>query len=138
MCWKKSFSNKNEVFLRLRIKPTPDSIEIIKNGAFDEQAKAELNKNSLITEFVSQPMAIRSKSTFSHVIRNIEEKLAFFKRYLSGTVKWKTSTKDLLKSSDKPKFGWDRDLYGDYNREQFNNITGDAIKTMRRLKKIGH
>ncbi len=102
--------NKNEVFLKIRIKPTPDGIEIIKNGAFDEKAKAMINTNPLITEFVSQPIAVRAKSAYTDITRNLEEKLAFFKKYISGTAKWRTTTKDLLKSSNKPKFGWDKDL----------------------------
>jgi hypothetical protein len=93
---------KNEVFLKLRIKPTPAGIERIKNNTSDKKAKEELEKNSLITEFVSQPIAVRSKDAYAQLIRNIEDKYAFFKRYILGTAQWK--------SSDKPKFGWDRNL----------------------------
>ena len=102
-------ANKNEIFLKLRIKPTPDSIEIIKAGA-DENAKAELNRNPLITETISPPIAVRSKNAYNTIIKFTEEKLEFFKRYISGAAKWKTTTKDLLKTSNKPKFGWDKDL----------------------------
>ncbi len=101
---------KNEVFLKLRIKPTPNGIEIIKRGAFDEKAKAEIVQNPLITEFVSQPIPVRSKSAYSDIVKHLNEKLAFFKNYISGTSNWKTSTKGLLKPSDKPKYQWDKDL----------------------------
>ena len=102
--------NKNEVFLKLRILPTPVARDIIKRNSLDEQTKTMINKNPLITEFVSQPIAIRSKSAYSDIIKHLEEKLAFFKKYISGTAKWRTTTKDLLKSSDKPKYQWDKNL----------------------------
>ncbi len=69
---------KNEVFLKLRIKPTPAGIERIKNNTSDKKAKEELEKNSLITEFVSQPIAVRSKDAYAQLIRNIQDKYAFF------------------------------------------------------------
>ncbi len=126
-------NNKNEVFLKLRIKPTPAAIDIIKQHASDEKAKEELTSNPLITEFVSQPMAIRSRSTHASIFKNLEDKIAFFKRYILGTATWKTSTKDLLKSSDKPKFGWDRDLIDDYDREASILRMTKAINSLTRL-----
>lgn len=103
-------NNKNEIFLKLRILPTPEAREIIKRNALDEQAKAEIEKSPFVTEFVSQPIAVRSKNAYADIIRNLEEKSAFFKKYISGIAKWRTSTKNLLKPSDKPKYQWDKNL----------------------------
>ncbi len=111
-------NNKNEVFLKLRIKPTPAAIERIKKNTFDKNAKEELISNPLATEFVSQPLAIRSRSTVAQLKKILEEKLLFFRRFAAGNAQWKTSTKDLLKSSDKPKFGWDRDLIDSFAAER--------------------
>ena len=129
---------KNEVFLKLRIKPTPAGIERIKNNTSDKTAKEELEKNSLITEFVSQPIAVRSKDAYAQLIRNIEDKYAFFKRYILGTAQWKSSTKDLLKSSDKPKFGWDRNLIENCELDSNQIATRRVQRAFKSYEKLSH